>query len=140
MDYVYIHKLYTMNNPFPALNRQNYMALTTFRKNGQAVVTPVWFAQEGDKLYLFSGATAGKVKRITHTARVMAAPCTMGGTLLGDAVEANARILQTAEERRMADRALTRKYGWQKRLLFFWYRLRGEKDSDNAYLEISIGN
>jgi hypothetical protein len=51
--------------------------------------------------------------------------------------EGKARVLQTADERRMAGAALTRKYGWQKRMLFFFYKLRGEKDSDNAYLEIS---
>ncbi len=124
-------------NAFPALKQQNYMSLTTYRKNGQGVVTPVWFAQEGDKLYLFSDATAGKVKRVVHTARVTVAPCTMSGSILGESAEGKARVLQTAEDRRVADEALTRKYGWQKRVLFFFYKLRGEKDSDNAYLEIS---
>jgi len=113
------------------------MSLTTFRKSGQAVTTPVWFAQEGDKIYVYTGTSSGKVKRIAHTAKVTVAPCTMSGGLLGEAVEAKARILQTAEERRRADEVLNRKYGWQKRILFIWYRLTGEKESETTYLEIS---
>ena len=42
----------------------DYFNLATFRKNGNAVATPVWFAPHGDTFYVFSAGDAGKVKRI----------------------------------------------------------------------------
>jgi uncharacterized protein len=58
------------SNPFPNLHGHQFMSVTTFRKSGQPVPTPVWFAQVEDKLYVMTQANAGKVKRIGHTARV----------------------------------------------------------------------
>lgn len=125
----------TMTDPLAVLNGHQYISLTTFRKNGQAVPTPVWFAREGDKLYVFSSRTAGKVKRISHTARVMIAPCDMRGQLLGETMEAKARILELSEQL-LAITALNKKYGLIKRILDFMGRFTG--GLDRAYLEITV--
>jgi hypothetical protein len=79
------------------------------------VTTPVWFAQSGDKLYVFSFAGAGKIKRLRHTNRVTVAPCTIGGELLGEPQNATARILPE-NEAESALNALNKKYGWVKRV------------------------
>ncbi len=42
---------------------QKYISLTTFRKNGVGVATPVWFGEEGDKLYVMTRSDMGKTKR-----------------------------------------------------------------------------
>lgn len=126
-----------VNYPFAGLNRYQCISLTTFRKNGEAIATPVWFAPIGDKLYVYSDHAAGKVKRIAHTSRVTIAPCTYAGKLLGETMNASARIVQTPEERKAAKDALDRKYGLTKRVLNLLDRLRGGKDEDIAYLEIS---
>lgn len=124
---------------FPRLQNQQYMSLTTFRKNGDPVPTPVWFAQVGDKLYVFSAANAGKLKRLQHTQRVTVAPCTMSGTITGETQEAVARILN-ADEGRIAIDALNRKYGWQKRgldlLSSIMEFITRRKSPDDVYLEI----
>ncbi len=118
------------------------MSLTTYRKNGEAVATPVWFAQIGDKLYVYSDADAGKIKRLRHTTRVSVAPCTATGTVTGAAQEATARILSDAEGQIALD-AINRKYGWQKRALALLNRVmslfsRSEsEDAGTAYLEIT---
>lgn len=125
-----------MNEPFAVLDRHQYMSLTTFRKNGQPVPTPVWFAQVGDKLYVFSEASAGKIKRIGHTPRVTVAPCTMRGELRGETVNGVARVLTDPAERKRAADALTRKYGLQMRLLTFVNRLFGSTDAQRTYIEI----
>lgn len=127
----------SVTTPFDALNNHSYISLTTFRKNGQPVATPVWFAQSNGKLYIFTITSAGKIKRLKHTSRVTVAPCTMSGKVVGDALNAHGRILETAEERHRADQALTQKYGWQKRVFFFLYRLQGQKESDRTYIEFS---
>jgi hypothetical protein len=101
-----------MTIPFSNLDGHQYMTLTTFRKSGVAVPTPVWFAAEGDKLYVVSRGYAGKVKRMRHTAKVTVAPCTREGQVLGEAVEARVRILPAAEKD-VAYQALLGKYAQQ---------------------------
>ena len=43
-----------------AIRGQKYISLTTFRKNGVAVATPVWFGEEADKLYVMTRSDMGK--------------------------------------------------------------------------------
>ena len=49
-----------------ALDRKPYISLVTFRRSGDAVQTPVWFAAYDGKLYVFSEADAWKVKRLRN--------------------------------------------------------------------------
>lgn len=119
--------------PFHHLTGHAFMSLTTFRKTGAPVFTPVWFAQDGEKLYVMTEANAGKVKRIRGNAQVEVAPCTGSGALLGDSVEAMARILPP-DQISLAKHALTAKYGWQKRIFDFMNRMRGK---DMVYVEIT---
>ena len=118
---------------FSILEGQTFLSLTTFRKNGNPVATPVWFAQDGDKLYVMTGAHTGKVRRIRHNAQVEVAPCTLKGDLLGSSLEAMAVILPDAQKIR-ANRALNQKYGWQKRIYDLTYILRAKK---RTWLEIT---
>ena len=94
---------------------QQYLNLETYRKNGNAVATPVWFAEDGSVLYIYSLADAGKVKRIRNTPRVRIAPCDMRGKLKGEWVEARARIVQGDEAAR-GHRLLDKKYGLLKKI------------------------
>jgi hypothetical protein len=122
------------SKPFAALERQQFISLTTFRKNGQAVPTPVWFAQVGDRLYVLTDGKSGKAKRIRNSGAVTVAPCKANGTLLGPAVNAQARILPPDEEA-VALRALNKKYGWQKKLFELMWQLQRTK-RQTIYLEI----
>ena len=101
----------TQSSPFTALSGAKYLSLTTFRKSGDPVTTPVWFAEKDGKLYIFTFPSAGKVKRIRHTARVRIAPCTINGKATGPESEARARIVAEEEEKRLADGTLAKKYG-----------------------------
>jgi PPOX class probable F420-dependent enzyme len=101
---------------FTALRGANYINLTTFRKTGDPVSTPVWFAEDAGTLYLFTFPSAGKLKRIRHTPRVTVAPCTLGGKVTGPAIEGKARILIEEQENTHADQTLAHKYGLTWRL------------------------
>jgi PPOX class probable F420-dependent enzyme len=70
-----------------ALPDAEYVSLTTFRRSGAAVATPVWAAPDGGTLVVWTRADSGKVKRLRHTARVLVAPCDVRGRLTGPAVE-----------------------------------------------------
>ena len=94
---------------------EKYLNLETFRKNGKAVATPVWFAEDGGVLYIYSLDDAGKVKRIRNNPRVRVAPCDMRGKLKGEWVEARARIVQ-GDEATKGHRLLDEKYGLLKKI------------------------
>ena len=94
---------------------QKYLNLETYRKNGNAVATPVWFAEDARVLYIYSLANAGKVKRIRNNPRVQVMPCDMRGKPKGQWVEARARILDAAGAEH-AHRLLDKKYGWMKKI------------------------
>ena len=94
---------------------EKYLNLETYRKNGKAVATPVWFAQDGGVLYIYSLADAGKVKRIRNNPRVRIASCDMRGKLKGEWIEARARIVQ-GDEAAKGHRLLDKKYGLLKKI------------------------
>lgn len=110
-------------NATSAFAGRNYISLESFRKKGQGVAVPVWFAEENGILYVYSEAASGKVKRIRNNPRVRVAPCDMRGRLKGGWVEATARILE-GDEARHADELLNAKYSFQKRLIGFFARFR----------------
>jgi len=76
-----------------AILAARFVALTTFRRDGRAVTTPVWAAVDEGRLYLFTNAGAGKVKRLHHTSRATIAPCTATGTISGATLNAEALLL-----------------------------------------------
>ena len=100
-----------------------YLNLETYRRTGQAVTTPVWFAIDRDVIYLYSLATAGKVKRIRNNPKVRIAPCDVRGALKGTWVEATARIVDERDAAR-ANGLLVAKYGWMKRLADLFRKVR----------------
>jgi PPOX class probable F420-dependent enzyme len=130
----YNRKAMSLQPASPNLAGHRYMSLATFRKTGKAVATPVWFAEEDGRIYVYTAPNAGKVKRLRNNPRVELAPCTYSGKVLGPAVEARALILP-AGETAAARQALLRKYGWQARLGFFFSGIIRREPP--AFLEIA---
>ncbi len=118
---------------FAGLHRHEFANLITFRKNGQPVVTPVWFAERNGKLYVMTTANAGKVKRIRNNPQVEVGPSDRAGKPLGPTVTARARILPP-EEVKVAREALDDKYGLMKAMFDFFMNVRGV---ERAWIEIS---
>ena len=94
-----------------AFQNQQYLALETFRKNGQGVRTPVWFAQEGDALFVWTEASSGKAKRIRRDGTVRIAPSTGAGEALGEWTEARAQADDSPEALRHVQALMRKKYG-----------------------------
>ena len=95
------------------------MQLASFRKNGEEVHTPVWFAEGANGVAFMTNPKLAKVKRIRREPRVRVAPCTARGTVTGDWREGRARFLE-GEEARTARAAIKKKY-WLARLPL-WFR------------------
>jgi PPOX class probable F420-dependent enzyme len=119
---------------FAAFAGHKYLNLETFKKSGEGVKTPVWFAadpasdlaSEATRLYAYSTGDSGKAKRIRNNARARIAPCDMRGNLLGEWADARVEIVAGAEAE-YADRLLNKKYFPWKQLLNFFasFRRRG---------------
>jgi uncharacterized protein len=108
-----------------ALRDERYISLETFKKNGEGVRTPVWFAVDGDRLVVFTDGTSYKGKRIRRNPRARVAACDVRGNLRGPFHDAHAEILEPGPAEDQAYRLLTRRYGWQKRLLDVFSYLGG---------------
>jgi uncharacterized protein len=100
------------------IHGQRYVSLATFRKNGVAVYTPIWFAEDNSKLYLMTSSKTGKYKRIRNNPQVKIAPCTIRGKITGPEFPATARILLPEEFSRVR-RMINAKY-WLARVPFLW--------------------
>jgi uncharacterized protein len=112
----------------PELQGQKYISLATFRKNGVAVYTPVWFGESNGKLYVKTRNDSGKFKRIRCNPSVKVAPCNVRGKITGPEFAGRARILPSQEEKSAED-SIVSKY-WLARLPFW--------SKKNQYLEIEV--
>jgi PPOX class probable F420-dependent enzyme len=71
--------------PLASLADEHFVALTTFRKSGVPVSTPVWIARDGDALLVTTPDGTGKVKRLRNNSRVELRPCNRMGKVKDDA-------------------------------------------------------
>jgi PPOX class probable F420-dependent enzyme len=101
-----------------SIHGQRYISLATFRKSGVPVYTPIWFAEDADKLYAMTNSKLGKCKRIRNNPQVKLAPCSMRGKITGPEFPATARILPPEELPRV--RQLIKQKYWLARLPFLW--------------------
>jgi PPOX class probable F420-dependent enzyme len=113
----------------PEISGQKYISLATFRKNGTAVYTPVWFGEDNEHLYVMTNSKTGKVKRIRNNSEVRIAPSTIRGKVTGPEFSARVRLLRP-EEFAHARKLINAKY-WLARIPLVW--------RSDTYLEITPG-
>ena len=114
-----------MTETLQAFNDQKYMNIETFRKNGQGVKTPVWFARDGETLRVWTESGSGKVKRIRRDGRVRVAPSTASGQPLGAWADAHVAADDSPEALRHVVKLFKKKYG----LMFSVFGLLGKMRS-----------
>ena len=121
----------------PALEplvRQVTIMLSTYRRDGTPVGTPVHVAVEGYRAFVRTWDTTGKLKRTRRTVGVEVYTSTFGGRPTGAVIRAPARVLE-GEESARAGRMLDRKYPVLHGLLIpLIHRLRG-----NETIHIELG-
>jgi PPOX class probable F420-dependent enzyme len=122
-------------NTIEQFAKKKYLNLETFRKSGESMKTPVWFAQAGETIYIQTVANSGKVKRIRNNGRVNIAPCKMDGKLVGTWVPAQAHEVTDPDVRTTVNRLLDRKYGLLKKM---FENQRAKKGAQDTILEIKI--
>jgi uncharacterized protein len=99
-----------------------YLSLTSFKRDGAGVATPVWFVGDNGHLLVETDADSYKVKRIRRDAHVRVAICDARGRVQSEPVDADARIL-AEEERERAEQLFARKYRIDRYTIYPLYRL-----------------
>jgi hypothetical protein len=119
-----------------------YLSLTTYRRDGTPVSTPVWFVEDDGRLFVTTGADSCKAKRLRRNPAAMVAPCTARGVPKGDAIPAQVEFLPTDAHARV-DRLMAEKYRVDRVVILPIYRLvmmlRGKPvdERSGAYLAIT---
>jgi uncharacterized protein len=119
------------------LDRERYINLETFKKDGNGVKTPVWAAPLDGRLVVFTRADSFKVKRLRRNAKARAAACDVRGRVRGPWHEGTCRIVEDAETQARIHAALRKKYGWQMAIGDFFATISGRKNK-RAYLELTL--
>jgi uncharacterized protein len=96
----------------PPLADERFISVTTHRRDGTPVATPVWCASQDGSLLVYTEANSGKVKRIRRDPHVSVAPCTARGKELGPPIDGVAEVVQ---DTLVVESLLARKYRWMWR-------------------------
>ena len=124
---------------FTALGDAQFVSLTTFRRSGEGVSTPVWIARDDDALVVTTPAGSGKVKRLRNNPRVEMVPCSRRGRV-DDGVEPVAGVAEIRSEATDTERLtdiLRRKYGLEFRIVMAVERLVRSGRTSRVILRIT---
>ena len=127
-----------------ALVPGRYLSVTSFKRDGTAVMTPVWFVSDGGRLFALTDLHSGKVKRIRHNPNVLVAPCRANGKLRAEPIPARAEVLTKTEDLDRVQTLLKQRYKLSYRVVMLVYRIgrlvRGRRGvPEGAALAITLG-
>ncbi|HVC27253.1 MAG TPA: PPOX class F420-dependent oxidoreductase [Nitrososphaerales archaeon] len=103
---------------------EKYISLETYKKNGEAVRSPVWVVEEGGVVYVRTDPTSWKAKRIRKNPRVRIAPSDMRGRTTSQWVDGQAQFIEEQEANRKIE-LFKAKYGAGLRFTDFFNGIRG---------------
>lgn len=110
-----------------------YALLVTYKRDGTPVPSPVWFARDGGRVYVWTEVNAYKAKRLRRNSQALLASCTARGIPLSNPVVGKGRILVEEDARRHAAEVIRRSWGPWRRLLVRFSR----PVTDVHYLEFT---
>jgi PPOX class probable F420-dependent enzyme len=120
-----------------------YLSVTSFKRDGTGVATPLWFVLDGSELLALTDLHSAKVRRIRRNPRVLVAPCRASGKLRGEAVSAHVEVLTATPDLERVQKLLMQRYRLSYRVIMLLYRLgrrlRGEPAlAEGAALAITV--
>jgi uncharacterized protein len=104
-------------NGLSDLDKARYVSLTTFKRDGTAVSTPVWITGVQGRYVFTTGDKAGKTKRLLHDPAIEVQVCDMRGRVKPDTPvhRGTGGVSASNADIASAEQALSAKYGWQFR-------------------------
>ena len=126
-----------------ALFPGRYLSVTSFKRDGTGVATPVWFVSDGRRLYALTDLHSAKVRRIRRNPRVLIASCRADGKLRSAPCPAHVEVLTATAQLERVQKLLMDRYKLSYRLVMLIYRLgrrlRGQPSvADGAALAITV--
>lgn len=122
-----------------AVGEARFVSLTTFRRTGEGVSTPVWVARDGDALLVLTPEESGKVKRLRNSPRVELRPCSRFGKV-ADGVEAVPATAEIVADPTTVDRltgVVRRRYGLEFHVTMAVERLVARRQKPRVILRIT---
>ena len=117
-------------------SNEKYISLESYRKNGEAVKSPVWVVEEGGVVYVRTDPTSWKAKRIRKNPRVRIAASDMRGKVTGQWVDGEARFIEGQEADQKIE-LFKKKYGAGLRLTDFFNGVRGRHSTAVISIELA---
>ena len=111
------------NNNISQFLNQKYINLETYRRNGQAVRTTVWFVMDAGTIYIRTDMNSGKVKRIKNNPNIRITPSGARGQLKGKWIEGKIKMAGSLELEH-ANQLLEQKYGIQGKIIRVFNKIR----------------
>ena len=123
---------------FTALGDQRFLSLTTFRRSGEPVSTPVWIGRDGETLVVTTPAKSGKVKRLHNDPRVELRPCGRFGKVKSGtaAISGVAEIVEDPAEQAGPAELIREKYGLEYRIVMRIERIGKDGNEERLILRI----
>jgi PPOX class probable F420-dependent enzyme len=120
-----------------------FLSVTSYKRDGTGIATPVWFGSDGERLFAFTDLHSAKVCRIRRDPHVLVAPCRANGKLRGEPRPARADVLTDPADLERVQKVLTDCHPISYRVVMLFYRLgrrlRGDRSvADGAALAITI--
>jgi uncharacterized protein len=129
-----------MADALSALGAEKFVSLTTFKKNGSAVATPMWIGRDGDHLFFWTPADSWKAKRARNNPRVALAPCSRSGKVRDGAhpVDGVADVITDAATVQRVAGVIRRKYGVEFTIVTFIERLLARGAKQRLVLRVAL--
>jgi uncharacterized protein len=126
-----------------ALFSGRFLSVTSFKRDGAGIATPVWFVSDRRRLFAFTDLHSAKVRRIRRNPDVLVAPCRADGKLRREPVAARAEVLTAISDLEHVQKLLLARYKVSYRVVMLFYRLgrriRGKQSvADGAALAITL--
>ena len=129
-----------MTDALSALGEEKFISLTTFKRDGTAVATPMWIGRDGDHLFFWTPAESWKAKRAKNNPRVVLVPCSRSGKVREGAqqVEGTAEVItDPATVDRLAG-VIRHKYGFEFTIVTFIERVLARGRKPRLILRIAL--
>ena len=129
-----------MTDAVSALADEKFVSLTTFKKDGGAVASPMWIGRDGDHLFFWTPADSWKAKRAKNNPDVIMAPCSRRGNIRAGAVQVHGVaevVADPATVERLAG-VIRRKYGVEFHIVTFIERLLARGRKPRLILRIAL--
>ena len=126
-----------------ALFPGRYLSVTSFKRDGVPVATPLWFVADEQRLLALTDLHSAKIRRIRHNRHVLVAPCRVDGKLRREPVPARAEVLTSVAELERVQKLLLGRYKTSYRVVMLFYRVgrrlrRKQSVADGAALSIAL--